>query len=141
MRKTLEISRIPRTKIAVLAGASPGILALMLMFATRGSTTYRHIGWIKYLIEHQDVIIQTLILSSVMAAVFSVLLRSKVATFAAGLQTLAIQIMFLLTDASRHIALNLSLAAIIILPLLILLMPLKKEDDQVDDQDKDEKTL
>ena len=139
VRRNLKAPRIPRHLIALLAGVSPLILALMLVFAVQNSTITHGTGWIKYLVQHQDDIIQSLIVSSVMVAVFSTVLRCKAATFAAGFQPVVIQAMFLLTDSTRHIALNIPLAAITVLPLLILLMTLRRESDQLDDQ-KDEKT-
>ena len=140
VRKNLKVPRILRHAIALLAGASPFIFALILVSATGNPTMPHGTGWIKYLVKHQDDIIQSLIVSSVMVAVFSTLLRCKVATFAAGFQPVVIQAMFILADSTRHITLNLSLAAITVLPLLILLMTLRRGIDQLDDQKKDEKT-
>ena len=134
-RKNLKFLRIPRHWIALLAGASPFILALLLVFATTVSTTLGDTGWIKDLVQHQDDIIQSLIVSSVMVAVFSTVLRCKVATFAAGFQPVVIQAMFILTDATRHIILNLPLAAITVLPLLIVLITLRREIVQPDDHE------
>ena len=135
IRKKLKVPEIWRTKIAVLAGVSPGILALIFMYArltdaTGTSAIFHDSGWIKYLVQHQDDIIQSLIVSSVMVAVFSTVLRNKVATFLAGFQPVLIQAMFILTDTSRDIALNFPLAAITVLPLLILLITLKGEIGQ-----------
>ena len=127
IRKKLKVPEIWRTKIAVLAGVSPGIIALLFMFTTRTSAISHDSGWITYLVQHQGDIVQTLIVSSVMVAVFSTLLRYKLATFAAGFQPVLIQLMFILTDSGRHIALNLPLAAITVLPLLILLIALIRE--------------
>ena len=86
--------------------------------------------WTKYLIQHQNDIFQTLIVSSVLVAVFSTLLRSKVVTFAATLQPALIQAMFILTNETRQIALHFSLFSIIVLPLLILTITLRREIDQ-----------
>ena len=136
IRKKLRVPGIPRTTIAVLAGISPFILALALMYAISASTRHYDTGWIRYLVQHKDDIIQSLIVSSVMVAVFSTVLRNRVATFAAGFQPVVIQAMFILTDVSRHITLKLPLAAITVLPLLILVMTLRREIDQVDDREK-----
>ena len=65
----------------MLGGASPLIIALMLMFAIRTSTVSHDTGWIKYLVQHQDDIIQSLLMSSLMVAVFSTLLRNKAGNF------------------------------------------------------------
>ena len=135
-RKKLRIPRIPRTTIASLAGASPAILGLILMYPTKSWIGPHDTEWIKYLVQHQDDIIQTLIVSSIVVALFSTLLHNKTITFAAGLQPVIIQAAFILTDLGRHIALNISLAAITVLPLLILIMTLKKEIGQVDDPER-----
>ena len=132
--KKLRVPRIPRITIAWLAGASPFILALILMCATMIWIRSHDAGWIKYLVQYQDDIIQSLIVSSIMVAVFSTLLRCKVATFAAGLQPVVIQAMFIFIDGSRHIIQNLPLTAIIVLPLLILLMSLRREISELDDE-------
>ena len=71
-----------------------------------------------------------------MVAVFSTLLVNKVATLVAGFQPGLIQAMFILTDLGRHITLNLSLAAITVLPLVVLLMMLIRDSGQVDDREK-----
>ena len=139
IRKKLKVPRVPRRLIALLAGPSPFILALVFMYVTRYLPMRHDTGWIIYLTHHQDAIIQSLIVSSVLVAVFSTLLRNKVGTLLAGFQPVLIQAMFILTDATRHIALNLPLAAITILPLLILLMTLGRELGQQDVQDKEEK--
>ncbi len=135
IREKLRVPRIPRTTIACLVGAIPIIVALLLLSALT-STTYRHTEWVKFLNEHQDAIIQSLIVSSVMVAIFSALLRYKLATFAAGLQPVLIPVMFLVSDESRHLTLNLPLAVIAVLPLVILVMVLRKELDQLDNQEK-----
>ena len=108
----------------MLAGVSPGALALLFMFATRTSAISQDVGWIGDLVQHQGDIIQTLIVSSVMVAVFTTVLRYKVVTFLAGFQPVLIQLMFILTETGRHIALNLPLAAIAVLPIFILLIAL-----------------
>ena len=134
VKRNLKAPKIPRHSIALLAGASPLIFALLMLGLTVQNSTTLHggAGWIRYLIQHQDDIIQSLIVSSVMVGVFSTVLRCKAATFAAGFQPVVIQSMFLLTDSTRHIALNIPLAAITVLPLLNLLLTLKKEIDQLD---------
>ena len=125
--------------IALLAGASPLILSFIFLLAKRISTTYPDKGWVEALVQHQDDIIQTLIVSSLMVAVFSTVLRFKVASVAAGFQPGLIQVMFILTDLNRSIILNIPLAAITVLPLLILLLTLRRDIDKPDDQEKDEK--
>ena len=141
IRKKLKIPEIWRIRIAVLAGASPFILALIFMYArltytTGTSAIFQESGWTKYLFDHQGDIIQSLIVSSVMVAVFIALFRSKVVTLLAGFQPVVIQAMFILTDATRDIALRLPLAAIAILPLLVLFVTLRKEIDQLDDRER-----
>ena len=141
IKKKLRVPKVPRTAIAWLAGASPFILALIFMYArlmhsTGTSAIFPDSGWIKYLVQHQDAIIQSLIVSSVMVAVFLALLRNRVATLLAGFQPVVIQAMFILTDVGRHFALNLPLAAITVLPLLILLVTFRREIDQLYDQER-----
>ena len=136
VKKNLEVPRILRHLIALLAGASPFILAFILVFGTKNSAIPHDTGWIRDLIQHQDDIIQTLIVSSLMVAVFSTLLRSKVVILVAGFQPVLIQTMFILTDVNRHIALNLPLAAITVLPLLIVFMSLRREIDQLDAEER-----
>ena len=123
--------KVPRAMIVLLAGASPFIVALILVFATTPSPISRGTGWFNYLVQNQDDIIQSLIVSSVMVAVFSTLLRCKVATLVAGFQPAVIQAMFMLTDSTRHITLSLPLAAITVFPLLILLMTFGREIGQL----------
>ena len=135
IRKNLKVSISPRHLIAQFAGAAPFILALALMIATKSPTTTPTTAWIKYLVQHQDDIIQSLIVSSVMVAIFLALLRSKVATFTAGFQPVVIQAMFIITDSTRHIALSLPIVAITVLPLLILLITLRREIDQLYDRE------
>ncbi len=132
--------KVSRTAIARFAGTSPFILALLFMYArltyaTGTSVIFPDTEWFKYLIQHQDDIIQTLIVSSVMVAVFCTLLRNKLATLLAGFQPVLIQAMFILTDTGQHLALNLPLAAITVLPLLVLLLTLGRDLGQQDDQD------
>ena len=136
VKKNLEVPRILRHLIALLAGASPFILAFIFVFGTKNSAIPHDTGWIRDLIQHQDDIIQTLIVSSLMVAVFSTLLRSKVVILVAGFQPVLIQTMFILTDVNRHIALNLPLAAITVLPLLIVFMSLRREIDQLDAEER-----
>ena len=136
-KKKLKALGITRGKIALLAGASPFILAFMLMSTTRSLAIFHDTGWINYLVQHQDDIIESLLISSVMVMIFSTLLHKKVAIFFAGFQTVAIQAMVLLTDPTQHIALNIPLVAITVLPILILLLMLGREIDQPDNQDKE----
>ena len=137
VKKNLKVLRIPRYLIALLAGASPFIVALILVFATTPSPISRGTGWFNYLVRHQDDIIQTLIVSSLMVAVFfSTLLRSKEVILVAGFQPVLIQTMFILTDVNRHIALNLPLSAITVLPLLIVFMSLRREIDPLDAEER-----
>ena len=130
IRKKLKVPTISRNLIAVLAGASPFLLALIMMFYTRFSTISNDAGWVKYLVQHQDDIIQSLIVSSVMVAVFSTLLRNKTAAFAAGFQPVLIQATFILTDPSLRFPLNVPISAITVLPLLILLITLGRDIGQ-----------
>ena len=137
VKKNLEVPRILRHLIALLAGASPFILAfIILVFGTKNSAIPHDTGWIRDLIQHQDDIIQTLIVSSLMVALFSTLLRSKVVILVAGFQPVLIQTIFILTDVNRHIALNLPLAAITVLPLVIVFMSLRREIDQLDAEER-----
>ena len=141
IKENLKVPKVPRTAIAWLAGAFPFILASIFMYArltytTGTSAIFQDSGWTQYLVGHQSDIIQSLIVSSVMIAVFLALLRNKVVTLLAGFQPVVIQAMFILTDATRDIALRLPLAAIAVLPLLILLMTLRREIDQLDDRER-----
>ena len=142
IRKKLGVFSIPRHMIALLAGSSPFMFAFMIFifaYFTRNSPMPHDTGWVRFLVQHQDEFVQSLIVSSVMVAVFFALLRNKAAIFAAGAQTATIQIMFIVADARQHLALNLPIAAIIILPLLILLLAFSKDIDQVDTQEETER--
>ena len=134
-RDKLRAPRDSRYWVALLAGVAPFILALLLMSVTKTMIASRDAEWIKYLVCHQDDIIESLVVSSIMVAVFCTLLRNKVVIFVAGFQPVVIQAMFIVTDTSRHIALNFPLAAITVLPLLVLLMALGREIGQANDQD------
>lgn len=134
IKKKLKALKVPRNAVAWLAGASPFILAFIFMYARLTYTTgtpaiFSDSGWTKYLVDHQGDIIQSLIVSSVMVAVFTTVLRNKAVTLLAGFQPVVIQAIFILTDATGDIALRLPLAAITVLPLLILLVTLRKEID------------
>lgn len=109
-------------------------------YTTGTSVIFQDGEWFKYLIQHQDDIIKTLIVSSVMVAVFCTLLRNKLATFLAALQPGVIQAMFIFSDETRHLALDLPLAAIAVLPLLVLSLTLGRDVGEQDDQDKEEKS-
>lgn len=144
IKRKLKALKVPRTAIAGLAGTSPFILALIFVWArssyTTGTSVIFQAGeWFKYLIQHQDAIIQTLIVSSVMVAVFCTLLRNKLATFLAAFQPGVIQAMFILTDRGQHLALNLPLAVITVLPLLVLLLTLGRDVGQQNDRDEAER--
>lgn len=120
-----------RNTIALVAGAFPLIVALILMHFTEYTRTFRGTGWVDYLVQHQNEFVQALIMSSVMVAVFFALLGNKIAIFAAGLQPVIIQTMFILADVNQHIVLNLSIAAITVLPLSILSITLRRDIDQI----------
>ncbi len=139
MRRKLKPPRVQRRSIALLAGASPLILALVFIYVTRFWPIHGDPAWIKFLVQNQEDIIQSLLISSLMVAVFCTLLRNRVATLLAGFQPAVIQAAFILMDTTRHIALNSPLAAVTVLPLLILLITLGKEIGQQDDQDREEK--
>ena len=93
-------------------------------------------GWVNYLVQHQDTIFQSLIVSSLMIAVLSTLHRNKAITLVAGFHPLLIQIMFLIASGSQGITLNLPLAAIMVLPLLIFYAALKKDLTHMDDWER-----
>ena len=141
IRKKLRVFRIPKHRIALLAGSSPIILAFILMYVTEYTLIFHDTGWFKYLVQNQDEFVQSLIVSSIMIAVFSTLLRVRLVTFVAGFQPVIIQIMFILADVNQHIVLSLSIVAITILPLLILLTIFIKDIDQIDNQEGIEKPI
>ena len=141
IRKKLGVFRIPKHRIALLAGSSPIILAFILIYVTEYTLIFHDTGWFKYLVQNQDEFVQSLIVSSIIVAVFSTLLRVRLAIFVAGFQPVIIQIMFILADVNQHIALSLSIAAITILPLLILLAIFIRDIDQIDNQEGIEKPI
>ena len=135
-----------KLRIAWLAGASPLILTFGLMYyvtpsTTTPSTTLHNTALAHYLVQHQDDIFQSLILSSVMVAVFCTVLRNKAITFLAALQPAVVQAAFISADSSRDIFESIPITAIIILPLLFLLMTLRMDVVQAYAQDKEEKTM
>ena len=70
----------PRYWIAALVGVSPFILAVMLLIFTENWNIPTEKGLLKNLADNQQDIIQSLIISSVIVAVFSTVLRRKTAT-------------------------------------------------------------
>ena len=137
MRQTVRnYFMVLRPWIALLAAATPLIVAIVFMYAGMQSGIPHYTGWATHLVPYQDDVIQPLLVSSIMVAVFIALLRDMLLTFLAGLQPGIIQAMFIVTDTSRGFALNSVLAAMIILPLLILLIALNKKISQLYDQDK-----
>ena len=83
MRKKL---RGTRDTIAWLAGASPLILALILMHIVKVLSKYHNTEWIKYSVQHQDDITQALIISSIAVAVFSAALCNRMTTLRTNAQ-------------------------------------------------------
>ena len=136
IRNYLNYLRVPGYRIAIVAGIAPLIVAVAFMFAKETLVTSPDRGWTIFLVQHQDGIIQSLIVSSLLVTVFITLLHNAAVTLLAGFQTAIISAMFILTDGSPHILLNVGLAAIIILPLLILLITLNRDISQLYDQDK-----
>ena len=127
--------------IAVLAGISPLIIAFILASYVMISLLTHKMERVEYLLQHQDVIVESLIVSSVFVAVLCTVLRNKTVTFLAACQPVVVQATFLLTDLSLGYTLKISLAAMIVLPVLILLKTLISETDQANDQDKEEETI
>ena len=113
-----------RWGLALLAGLSPLMFALVVVAATGDLSETDRMGWTKYLVEHLDDLVQSLILSSVMVAVFIALLRCAVATLLTALQPLIIQALFIFTDPSRGVVADIPLLAITLLPLVVLLVTL-----------------
>ena len=126
-----------RKPTAMLAGPIPFILAFLIMYVTTHSTMrHQDTGWVKYLVQHQDTIILALIVSSVMVALFYVLLDYKKSTITlAGLQIGAIHAMLISTGSPQNIILNSILVTIIVLPMAILAYRLKSEASQPIDQE------
>lgn len=141
IRKKLGVFSIPKHRIALLAGSSPITLAFILIYVTEYNLIFQDTGWVKYLAQNQDEVVQSLIVSAIMVAVFSTVLREKVATFVAGFQPVIIQIMFIVVDERQYIALNLLFVAITILPLFILITIFMKDIDQVDNQEGTERPI
>ena len=122
--KKLKTLRNPTAML--VAGASPTILAIPLMFIIRYLTiNHPCTEWINYLILHQDTIILSLTVSSVMVAALSTTLHCKTATILAGLQIGLIQFMFISTDPTLDLELRAGLTAIIALPIAILAFRVK----------------
>ena len=130
-----------RLRIAWLAGASPLLLTFGLMYYITPSPTSHNTALAHYLVQHQDDIFQSLIVSSVMVAVFCTVLRDKRVTFLAALQPAAVQVAFISADSSRDIFESIPITAIIILPLLFLLITLHMDVVQAYDQHKEEQTM
>ena len=113
-----------RWGLALLAGLSPLMFALVVVAATGDLSETDRMGWTKYLVEHWEDLVQSLIPSSVMVAVFIALIRCAVATLLTALQPLIIQALFIFTDPSRGVAADIPLLAITLLPLVVLLITL-----------------
>ena len=130
----LRVLASPRYWLAALVGASPFVLAVMLLLLTETSNIPTDKGLLKGLADNQQNIIQSLIMSSVMVAIFSTVLSWKAVTLAAGFQPALIQAVFMVVKGSELMVLNLTLAVIITLPLAILLLTLWREVSQRNDQ-------
>ena len=128
MRQKLKLAKTQKTMIAWPTGASPLIIAFILMGITINSALESHnLGWVNYLVHNQKHIFQSLMVSSLLVAVFSTLLRNKIKTFMAAFQPVLIQVASIIAVANQDTALRLVLSAITILPLLILLVTLTNE--------------
>ena len=138
IRKKLSDHRL---RIAWLAGASPLILTFGLGYYITPSPISHDTALAHYLVQHQDDIFQSLIVSSVIVAVFCTMLRNTGVAFLAALQPAVIQVAYISTDSSQDIFRSILITAITVVPVLFLLITLRNEVGQASDQDKEEKII
>ena len=118
-----------RHLIALAAGVSPLILAVLLSWATMQAPTLLQGTELQaYLIQHRETISDHIIVSSLMVAVFCTILRSKIVTFIAGFQSAVTVAALAMPSLDAGMCLRFALVAIIVIPLLVLSLTLRRHD-------------
>ena len=119
--RTVSVPTWVRWAIALPAAFSPLVITCVFVFATTGATETDGAEWVSYLLKNWDDLVQSLIVSSVMVAVFTALLACKPLALAAAFQPPVIHVGFIISDPSLGWLAGLPMLLITVLPLAILL--------------------
>ncbi len=124
-----------RHRIAVAVGLSPLILALLVSLATiQGSTLTHGTELQAYLIQHREHISQSLIVSSLLVAVFCSTLRSRIVALLGGSQAALTLAALVLPHHNMGPVEILPYIAITVLPVAVLLALLRKDIETESDE-------